>query len=60
MSAAGADWQMLLMGGVGHSFTNPLIDALNYPGFRYDATADRRSWAAMRELFDEALGPVSA
>jgi dienelactone hydrolase len=57
MNAAGADWQMLLLGGVGHSFTNPLIDALNYPGFRYDATADRRTWAAMRQLFDETLGP---
>jgi dienelactone hydrolase len=60
MSAAGVDWQMLLLGGVGHSFTNPLIDALNFPGFKYDATADRRSWAAMRELFDETLGPVAA
>ena len=59
MTAAGADWQMLLMGGVGHSFTNPGIDALGYPGFRYDATADRRAWSAMRQLFDEALGPVA-
>jgi dienelactone hydrolase len=60
MNAAGADWQMLLMGGVAHSFTNPGIDALGLPGFKYDAVADRRSWAAMRELFDEALGPVVA
>jgi dienelactone hydrolase len=58
MNAAGADWQMLLLGGVGHSFTNPGIDALNLPGFKYDAAADRRSWAAMRDLFDETLGPV--
>ena len=59
MNAAGANWQMLLLGGVGHSFTNPGIDALNYPGFKYDPVADRRSWAAMRELFDETLGPVA-
>lgn len=59
MTAAGADWQMQVLGGVGHSFTNPGIDALNLPGFKYDAIADRRSWAAMRELFDEALGPVA-
>lgn len=59
MTAAGADWQMLLMGGVAHSFTNPQIDALNFPGFKYDAKADRRSWAAMRELLDETLGPVA-
>ena len=57
MSAAGVDWQMLLLGGVGHSFTNPAIDAFGFPGFVYDVTADRRSWRAMRELFDEVLGP---
>jgi len=55
MTAAGADWQMLLMGGIGHSFTNPDVDALNYPGFKYDATADRRAWAAMRQLFAETI-----
>ncbi|MEA3035581.1 MAG: hypothetical protein QOH04_1346, partial [Sphingomonadales bacterium] len=37
MSAAGIDWQMHLYGGVAHSFTNPEIDAWDYPGFRYDA-----------------------
>jgi dienelactone hydrolase len=55
MTAAKADWQMLLLGGVGHSFTNPLIDALALPGFTYDAVADRRSWDAMRALFAETL-----
>ena len=60
MVAAGCDWQMQLLGGVGHSFTNPLIDAFGFAGFKYDAIADRRSWAAMRELFDETLGPISA
>jgi dienelactone hydrolase len=59
MTAAKADWQMLLLGGVAHSFTNRDIDALGYPGFAYDATADRRSWKAMRDLFDETLGPVA-
>jgi dienelactone hydrolase len=57
MNAAGADWEMLLLGGVGHSFTNPDIDAYGFEGFRYDAVGDRRSWAAMRRLFDETLGP---
>ena len=54
-SAAGIDWQLHLYGGVGHSFTNPDIDALGLPGFAYDETADRRSWAAMLNLFDEVL-----
>jgi dienelactone hydrolase len=55
MNAAGVDWQLHLYGGVGHSFTNPDIDRWKLPGFAYDATADRRSWAAMLDLFDEAF-----
>ena len=60
MNAANVDWQMHLYGGVGHSFTNQEIDAFGYPGFRYDAAADRRSWRAMRDLLSEALGDVEA
>jgi dienelactone hydrolase len=56
MTAAGVDWQMHLYGGIGHSFTNPEIDAWDYPGFRYDARADALSWRAMRALFEETLG----
>ena len=56
MTAAGVDWQMHLYGGVGHSFTNRAIDAWKLPGFAYDARAERRSWAAMLALFDEAFG----
>ena len=59
MTAAGVDWQMHLHGGVGHSFTNPDIDAYQFPGFAYHALADRRSWQAMRTLFDEVLGPAA-
>jgi dienelactone hydrolase len=55
MTAAGVDWQMHLYGAVGHSFTNPEIDAWGYPGFHYDAEADARSWRAMRHLFEEIL-----
>jgi dienelactone hydrolase len=58
MKHAGTDWQLHLYGGVGHSFTNPDIDALALPGFAYDPVADARSWAAMRNLFDEVLGPT--
>jgi dienelactone hydrolase len=56
-TAAGIDWQLHLYGGVGHSFTNPDIDALGLPGFAYDEKADRRSWAAMLNLFEEVLEP---
>ena len=58
MTAGRVDWQMHLYGGVGHSFTNREIDAWKFPGFAYDEVADRRSWLAMRNLFDEVLGPV--
>ena len=53
MTAAGADWQTVVYGGAEHSFTNP--DAGGMPGLKYDAAADRRSWAAMNALFDEVL-----
>jgi dienelactone hydrolase len=56
MNDCGADWQFLIYGGAGHSFTDKSVDALNMKGFAYNAPTDRRSWAAMRELFDEAMG----
>jgi dienelactone hydrolase len=55
MREGGVDWRLSLYGGVGHSFTNPAIDARNMPGFRYHEATDRRSWNAMIELFDETL-----
>lgn len=60
MTAGNVDWQMHLYGGVGHSFTNREVDGMSLPGFKHDATADRRSWATMRSLFDEVLGPLPA
>jgi dienelactone hydrolase len=58
MKAAGADWQLLVYGQAGHSFTDRNVAAFNMPGFFYHEPTDRRSWAAMRDLFDEAMGPV--
>lgn len=55
MTAKAADWQLHVFGGVGHSFTNPAVDALGMPGFGYDATADRRSWAMALALLEEAF-----
>jgi dienelactone hydrolase len=57
LSEAGADWQMTLYGGVVHSFTNPDADKAGMPAvLRYDAAADRRSWAQMKGLLEEAFG----
>jgi dienelactone hydrolase len=58
MTEGGVDWRMNVYGAAGHSFTNPDVGALGMPGFEYHAETDRRSWAAMLDLFDEALGKV--
>lgn len=57
MKDAGADWQLHVFGGVGHSFTNPDIDALGFPGFSYNEQASSRAWNIMLALFDEVLEP---
>jgi dienelactone hydrolase len=59
MTEGGVDWRMNLYGGAGHSFTNPNVGALGMAGFAYHEPTDRRSWAAMLDLFDEALGVVA-
>jgi dienelactone hydrolase len=56
MNEAGADYQFIVYGNAGHSFTDKSVDAFNMPNFKYHAPTDRRSWAAMRDLFDETLG----
>lgn len=56
MEAAGADWHFHAYSGVKHGFTDPGSDARGLPAISYDASADRQSWAAMRNLFDEILG----
>ncbi|MEO8716409.1 MAG: dienelactone hydrolase family protein [Acetobacteraceae bacterium] len=57
MREPGADWQMHLYRGTVHSFTNQEAGKRNMPdAIRYDAEADTRSWAALRELFSETLG----
>jgi dienelactone hydrolase len=55
MKEAGADWQLHVFGGVGHSYTNRSVDALGIPGFRYNEPADNRAWHLMLALFDEVF-----
>ncbi len=55
MTQAGADWQMNIYGGAMHSFTNRAADGSVMPMLMYDETADRRSWRAMLDLFDEVF-----
>ncbi|HEY3267606.1 MAG TPA: dienelactone hydrolase family protein [Armatimonadota bacterium] len=55
MRKAGVDYQIVLYGGAVHAFTNP--DAGNDPsiGAAYNEKADRRSWQAMQDFFNETL-----
>lgn len=55
MDAAQADWHFHSYSGVKHGFTNPLAPPGN-PAVAYNSSADRQSWAAMFELFDEVFG----
>lgn len=50
------DWQLHLFGAVGHAYTNPDADRLNRPGYGYNPSADKRSWAMMLALFEEVFG----
>ena len=54
LQEAGADWEMNTYGGdVRHGFTNPDAGQFGIPNLKYDAIADRRSWAKMQGFFDE-------
>jgi dienelactone hydrolase len=50
-----ADWQVVSYGNVLHGFTNPAADGSMMRTAMYDAQADRRSWAAMKDLLAEVM-----
>jgi len=50
------DWQLIAYGGAVHGFTNPAHGTDNSKGAAYNASADQRSWAAMRQFFNELFG----
>jgi len=56
MDRAGADWHFHCYSGVRHGFTDPASDARGFDAVKYNASADRQSWAAMLSLFDELFG----
>jgi dienelactone hydrolase len=56
MQEADADLQYINYSQAGHSFTDKSVAAFNMPNFEYHAATDRRSWQAMRGLFDETFG----
>ena len=60
MRAAGVDWQLIVYSRAVHGFTNPGNGADNSKGVAYNASADRRSWLAMQQFFNELFGPANA
>ncbi|MBL8757301.1 MAG: dienelactone hydrolase family protein [Phycisphaerae bacterium] len=59
MRAAKVDYQFIAYAGAVHSFTSPSADKAGIPGVRYQAAADRRSWAHMRMWFREAFADAA-
>jgi dienelactone hydrolase len=59
LEQGGADYQMIYYSGAEHSFTVPGADEKGLKGIRYDAAADRRSWAHMTQLFREVFGTAT-
>lgn len=53
LTAAGARWTMLVLGGAQHGFTHR--DDQPAPGNAYDATAERASWRATLDLLGRRL-----
>jgi dienelactone hydrolase len=57
---AGADWQLVAYSGAVHSFTQKMAGDDPSKGSAYNATADRRSWEAMKTFFAEIFGAAPA
>jgi dienelactone hydrolase len=58
MDAAGVDWQLKAYSNAVHAFTNSEVDKYGLDGARYNAEADRRSWKAMQNFWDEVFRPA--
>lgn len=52
-TAAEANWELVSYGGVRHGFTNPDAGKAGIANLKYDAQADARSWARMKDFFAE-------
>ncbi len=58
LSAAGADYRVVIQDGAKHGFTNPDADAHKGHGLDigYDRQADRRSWADLQAFLKDIFG----
>ncbi len=55
MDAARVDFQFAEYGGAVHSFTNPNAGRAGFKGVAYQEAADKRSWADMQRMVEEAF-----
>jgi dienelactone hydrolase len=53
MKNAKVDWQMIIYGNAVHGFTDPLNGNDPTKGLAYNESADKRSWQAMKDFFNE-------
>lgn len=53
MRDAKVDWQLISYGGAVHKFSNPEAGNDNSKGYAYNEKADKRSWQAMIDFFNE-------
>ena len=49
------DWQLIKYGGAVHSFTDPTAGTDASKGAAYNASADKRSWQAMKNFLEETF-----
>jgi dienelactone hydrolase len=53
MKEVNANYQINIYSGAQHAFTNPAADSHHIPGIGYNEQADKRSWAATKDFFEE-------
>ena len=58
MRDAKADWQFVSYGNAVHSFTDKAAGNDNSKGAAYNELADKRSWEAMKDFFQETFSAV--
>jgi dienelactone hydrolase len=56
LKSAGVDYQLVFYSGAVHAFTQPMAGNDPSRGAAYNERADKRSWRAMRDFFDEIFG----
>jgi dienelactone hydrolase len=59
MRAGGVDWHLIQYGGAVHGFTNPTAGGDNSKGFAYNAKADKRSFQAMADFYQEIFAAAA-